>query len=312
MIHAFMAKPMTRYALGCEINHPRATKVMAGMSLLDLPSEILREVCINFCLHCSHALSTAKEVPMHGEDVERKELIQLHNSSLSSLCRTSRQLNAVATPILYHGLFDVKHYAKFMRSLKERPALALFIKQITIDEYIELDPRDQGLIDEIAGQLGISIPERFIIPDLDIQTEDGDRVYTRQEFLVDLCLSQTVNISELSLNYSLLWRPGKSILSSSTFPSLKTLRLVSVEPCERSHLGVVTNLLKKSPNIESLEVYRCTVIPRHTPLYLRNLKSPKLRRSSLAGGMLRGIANSCKNLSFPASNITSPKIKWTG
>ena len=73
-----------------------------GINLANLPVEILCAICADFCTHCQE-VHVARPRPHYiYTDCQQ---IRLRRSTLAALSRTSRTLEKIAVPYLYHFLF---------------------------------------------------------------------------------------------------------------------------------------------------------------------------------------------------------------
>ncbi|KAB5576112.1 hypothetical protein GE09DRAFT_1053550 [Coniochaeta sp. 2T2.1] len=115
--------------------------------LLDLPFEILTQICQSWCLHCtglnaSHGTAQGRSVdleswntgPLAAELGQDQVGDDGEQATLARLCRTCRHLKAVAQPILYHDFVTRKHEDLFnlVRTLLQRADLCPQVQRLAI------------------------------------------------------------------------------------------------------------------------------------------------------------------------------------
>ncbi|KAF5004140.1 hypothetical protein FDECE_9354 [Fusarium decemcellulare] len=292
---------------------------MSPASFLDLPNEIVSEICEYLCFHCVHGPGVSCEwAAFDGETGSAIDFDVIYppcKQTLAWLCRTSRRMNQVASPILY-GFFIEPSFMwtrqqgiKFLHTICHRPDLAKPLKHAILHTYTEVKTEHMPLVFDITESLDIELPQewRESKPNDDIVDYDrGDWVLNtthikhedqaglRHGFLVDLFLASAPNLEELALDTSHTTRYGDFMPKGSTLPHLKYLHL---RPGEYSSsksfdLGQVEKLLEKAPNLEKLTIGYCRVISP-TSLSFHNLKYLTIYDSLV---FPKNIAQSCKNL----------------
>ncbi|KAK6505467.1 hypothetical protein TWF481_007366 [Arthrobotrys musiformis] len=135
----------------------------SGPSLLSLPEELIEQICQH--------VSSKRDV-----------------KSLDFLCRTSRDLNRIGTPVLYHS-FPSQGYIRriflFLRTLCERPDLCTHVRWMSLagDAWYTLTESDIALVSKAAERFGLDVvaplPTRY--PSSEEQSEDEEYVGSRGE-----------------------------------------------------------------------------------------------------------------------------------
>ncbi|KUI59412.1 hypothetical protein VP1G_06649 [Cytospora mali] len=112
--------------------------------LLKLPNETLTEICKSLCWHCQSVMPTAQDE--QESKFQTQTLIHSPTKALASLSRTSRRLNEIANPVLYHGFSAAKaaDMYNFMVTIADRPELGKLVKGVVI-EHVTLDDENHNL-----------------------------------------------------------------------------------------------------------------------------------------------------------------------
>ncbi|KAF4467062.1 hypothetical protein FALBO_6076 [Fusarium albosuccineum] len=157
---------------------------MDCISLADLSTEILLQICRHFCLHCQDEYSEAWDTrPLcyqrRREEQKRdaKSWYALNRHALFSLSLASKRLRNIAQPILYHefvlGYDDswrTDFYSwngrlgSFMRSITRNPDLASLVKVVHIHTLLlksQTSEENRAVIQETASSLGIDLPSAW-------------------------------------------------------------------------------------------------------------------------------------------------------
>ncbi|KAM5341739.1 hypothetical protein ACJ41O_014770 [Fusarium nematophilum] len=298
---------------------------MALISLADLPAEILIKICTALCDHCTAGSGTACENAFFcpfssGPDNVWDEPYRDNKRDLASLCRTSRRLNAIASPVLYHFVleasftWDQPSLMGYVRAICRNPALGRDLKHAVIHAYVQVKPEHLPLIHEITKILRTELPDRWQDPKPDEEIkphdpEDGtvlrvtrdsvrdeNQIALRHSFVIDFLLSLAVNLEELLLEMSRATEFGDSMPASASLQSLKALRLRLADHygARQYGLGSVAEVLKRAPNLHTLEAAQCSFVP--TGLCLGGLKYVEFDDSLLGTGDVKTLASSCKGL----------------
>jgi hypothetical protein len=183
---------------------------MAPLSLLNLPSEILHEICTKLCCHCTYRRHPGFTRWPGGNDYRNSR------SHLLDVSRVCRQLRAVAQPVLFHCfrfqarassqpiLRDV--LAQFLRTLDERKELKYQVKYIDIDArdtsrtcclpYIEDWPSQEELrtVNSRCSENAIALRPDSLWADEIMETH------------MQVLLAILPNVTEIRLNYPRAWK----------------------------------------------------------------------------------------------------------
>lgn len=116
--------------------------------LLDLPFEIIAQICRIWCSHCNKAaLNSTGDASIDPDSWNTKATLLVFDplgdtragdageqSTLARLSRTCKYLRAVAQPILYHDFVtrDNQDLFNFVRTLLQRPDLSLHVQRLNI------------------------------------------------------------------------------------------------------------------------------------------------------------------------------------
>ncbi|KAH8909238.1 hypothetical protein BR93DRAFT_977287 [Coniochaeta sp. PMI_546] len=160
--------------------------------LLDLPFEILTQICQIWCSHCNHAaLSDTGDTSLDSDPWNAKPASQLFDvrgdaqardtgdqSTLACLSTTSKHLRAVAQPVLYHDFVTRVRpdLFNFVRTLLRRPDLRPHVQRLNIsvsgsgwiygeDDVVRFEQQAQQL------DLALSLPTLALLSQTGIWTE---------------------------------------------------------------------------------------------------------------------------------------------
>lgn len=183
---------------------PTASDQDGSRHLHKLPSELLIKICVYLCWHCQSAKPTTQ---VWQDSIDQIHcLIHSPTAALASLSRTCHRLNAIATPILYHGFSAAKvaDMYKFIRTIRLRPELAHLVKAVFL-EHVDVndDSYDSdhyyGLICESLGSLGMGYMDivrawRMVL------SRDNNGQY---KILAQTLIAHLKNIDTLHLEFSM-------------------------------------------------------------------------------------------------------------
>lgn len=108
------------------------------MSAVYLPQEVWLRVLASFCYHCNRDCNRPP-VPDNRVDWREwpsKAATTVPTATLANLCRASRMLNGLATPLLYHMPFTRKP-TLLLRTLTTCPTLASHVRELHRDMWLE-------------------------------------------------------------------------------------------------------------------------------------------------------------------------------
>lgn len=152
-----------------------------GMTLTDLPKEVLSEIFSYFCIHCCGEFNLHKGVGTPQQHNRRRppqnrnerSWYSLNKLALSSLALTCKTLHQTAEAILYHEFapsygdsgrskyyFFLYQIYPFMRTIGRRRDLAEKVRMIYIDQmiaYFESCKESVEAVKQGAADLGIDI-----------------------------------------------------------------------------------------------------------------------------------------------------------
>ncbi|KAL2024326.1 hypothetical protein VTK56DRAFT_8808 [Thermocarpiscus australiensis] len=270
---------------------------MAPFKLAALPDDIIREVCILCCSHCTWV---------------RIE----HDQALSSFCRVSRRFRYIAQPILYHHFFldfkgDFRLLVLFLRTLVERPDLASQVRKLSItagklhrrgtaDADVEFELLE-SIVAASSTRLGVARPVRM----------SAHGFYCA---VVQLLVALSPRVEYLRLELDSANKPLASEdmwvfnqLADSTvpprplLPCLKRIRYREVSPysSDGATLGTISSLLSLAPNLQEMEVVQNgggVGSTEQPPLALANVVKLDIQLSEASHRHLEVLLASCGSL----------------
>ncbi|KAK4452737.1 hypothetical protein QBC34DRAFT_377234 [Podospora aff. communis PSN243] len=261
--------------------------VTPRLSLADLPNEILIEIFSQLCHHCrpDHELSWS----------------QPHKPSLAALCRVSRHISWLATPILYHSLDGGRVYMfetlRFLRTVFERRDLAahvrVFAPFVRRRCIMEITKELMELLNDICHFLGIP-PYDPIKRELHIAVLLKE-LAIRAHSLTELTLVP-VQLAKSSEEEDAL----RSLATDPTRP-LRSLRKLDMyhetESDNAFALGTIGTdlLLSAACSLEMLELNGFARVSPTLPL-LPNVREVNLTLCSLGSDDLANLIESLPNL----------------
>ncbi|KAK6342763.1 hypothetical protein TWF718_008151 [Orbilia javanica] len=119
-------------------NQEREPERSGPSPLLSLPEELIEQIC--------------QQLSSHRD-----------SKSLAILCRTSKDLNRIATPSLYSGLSANRYMRRlvlFLRTLYERPDLCTYVRWLSLfasAAWFHLDQEHIEFISKTAERLGLDV-----------------------------------------------------------------------------------------------------------------------------------------------------------
>ncbi|KAF6829228.1 hypothetical protein CMUS01_08231 [Colletotrichum musicola] len=211
------------------------------ISLLDLPITVVEDILESLCHHCRPPPTECR--PDCDCPTSRQAAIA-SRAALASLCRTSKTLKSMATPLLYHQptCFDQnKEAIPLAQSLLSRPDLAQHVRVLKhTDAWALYEPEPQEAVDffkELAAEEADDVPEEWL---------DKGR-------LLDLVASVCPNLEELSVQtyydsaeYGLFSAPG-------SLPCLRKLSQAHGDTELTCDMGLLEPLFDAAPKLASLK-----------------------------------------------------------
>lgn len=244
--------------------------------LNSLPTELLDKIFRYFCFHCDPdvygLLDLAEALRDH---------VNLCQSALAALCRTSRVLRSIAQPHMYHYVYIFsrpEHLALglFLRTLILRPDLALAVRRLEVGRVDgNLDSSSwhehAGLFNATAAKLGIgfqfpaeaqqveSRPAVALTTTSNVVKERLPRWDEWYSHLLVLALKLVPQLRRLKLVRPEWLSDNSALLEASlTLPVLEHLSVApwDLEPTARVTVGAVTTLASRlAPNLCSMRLH---------------------------------------------------------
>jgi hypothetical protein len=263
------------------------------LSLLDLPTETIMMVLDALCMHC---LDPGLHSPC-GEG-DRGISLYIRQAALLALARTSRQLNVLATPHLYHE--PVGKTTLLMRTLVERPDLALHVRSIRVEEkftspdVFEAMPGGDVVLaafeamvrdrkDGVFGQDAV-LDEQW---EGEWEEEDGGGL---ADFLISLC--PAVTHLEISLGYD---GPFFTMVGDRGLIDLRHVRVNFLDTENGWGMDRICRLPDVAPKLASLLCHALVSPPDISPRF-KYLTRLALGHSSIEPGALEPIIRTMPRL----------------
>ncbi|KAI0471014.1 hypothetical protein GGR56DRAFT_125432 [Xylariaceae sp. FL0804] len=262
---------------------------MAPMGLLDLPNEVVHEICRMFCHHCT--------IPDNDSYRFLPAWVREHRFALTSLSRSCRLLRAVAQPLLYHELwleYSGPHY-QLLRTLMENPTLAQHVRYFEDAERgLDMSGSDEvGLplsLEDTAGRLGLNL-------EVAINYDGASRedIEVTKAYSVILALIAP-NLDTLSLCSRYRANPSAAFRGSNIqFTCLRSLHFFHWNSEGGFDLEDFRDLLQIAPNIEYLKLYMCLKVSS-SDLPLANVRTLQFSFSYLSAAHLLNVVRACPKL----------------
>ncbi|KAF3919522.1 hypothetical protein ABW20_dc0101257 [Dactylellina cionopaga] len=282
----------------------RQQKSIERSRLMSLPEELIENVC--------------------------QQLVapRYFGSGLAALCRTSKTLNRIATPVLYsnfNACENMKRIAKFLKVIIEKPILAQYVREICMDvfRYFALTPEYTKVFIEAGARLGLDLKNKifhetgYINEHPEHEAEDRFAMLERYPFetmaqlAIALCpslrelevMAHQVMVRDLEGSFTLLEqlaREGRVLL-----PHLHTFHFGHDDAREIS-FGYFDGVFQLAPNLRSVSGRPCFDQSHYcpkTPIRIANVTELRLRSGHLSATGLRAIVSSCNRLEiFQHSN----------
>ncbi|KAL6916712.1 hypothetical protein FSHL1_008160 [Fusarium sambucinum] len=121
------------------------------MSLLSLPTEILRLICQEFCLHCKNAAFHKRSYFTYADSYTPPE-----TATLVRLCLTCKYLARIAQPYLYHRPRGPLFFP-FVKTINKKPELGHLVKNLSVARVLlphwDLNARLYNFLDYVPAFL---------------------------------------------------------------------------------------------------------------------------------------------------------------
>ncbi|KAL7788382.1 hypothetical protein V8C37DRAFT_236903 [Trichoderma ceciliae] len=259
----------------------------SAFRLLSLPEEMIEHICWQIVGH------------PRGRSVRRSHDMR----SLSSLCRTSKILHRIATPVLY-ARFDaqerMKRTANFLRSISLQPELGGYVQEITFSTFywFQLTEDHLKVFADAAARLGVSLGNWM-----------EEYPY---EALVQLTIAQIPNVRSIEVaahevyaedgagSFKLLEQIAAQVPRRASLLHLRRLS-IGHDDSRRVSLGYFGGIIELAPFIRHLIVdpcygLQCDEEQVNGRFSLNNVTSLKLEGGHLSKSELESIVRLCGEL----------------
>ncbi|KAF4461517.1 hypothetical protein FALBO_11688 [Fusarium albosuccineum] len=301
---------------------------MSTSRLESLPTEILHQICVAICSHCTEHRDYSR--PWGPEEHQRFAEHRTETETLGNLCLVSRRMNEVATPPLYHFFLEPTMHASetswqrllaVLDTFAKRPDLALHVKHAVMGGLISLNASNMPLIHQVARGIGVALPEDWQDPGpeaypgpisyfyayhedlVDEGPVDEDlgaeaRCGIHHSFLVDLFFRSTRRLERLDLCVEHQLQIGKTLPPWITLDALKELwlRLCSMGVGGLCGFDSVAGILSRALNLQILKVSGNRLPITLPELKLKNLRHLEFNRCRLDWNDLRNMLRCCGEL----------------
>ncbi|KAM0260175.1 hypothetical protein ACHAQJ_002941 [Trichoderma viride] len=232
--------------------------------------------------------------------------------SLSSLCRTSKIFNRIATPILYarfHAQESMKKIACFLRSISLRPELGGYVQETFFSTFywVQLTECNLEIFSDAAARLGVNL-ENWM-------TEHP------YEAMVQLIIAQTPNVRIIEVPahevladdgvgaFTLLEQIAAQVPRRVSLSCLRQL-IVGHDDCRRVSLGYFGGIIELAPHIREIIMSPCYGLhcdEEHVNdrLSLKNVTRLKLDGGHMSKSALESIVRLCGELKIFEYNYQS-------
>ncbi|KAF4985816.1 hypothetical protein FDECE_16298 [Fusarium decemcellulare] len=296
---------------------------MSTSRLESLPTEILHQICVATCSHCTERLDYSGPWGPQEHQIFVKH--QAETETLGNLCLVSHRMNEVATPPLYHFFLEPTMHASetswqrllaALDTFAKRPDLALHVKHAVMGGLISLNASNMPLIHQVARGIGVALPEDWQDPgpeaypgpifysymyEEDLVDEDlvaEARCVIHHSFLVDLFFRSTRRLERLDLLVEHQLKIGKTLPPWTTLDALKELwlRFCSMGVGGLCGFDSVAGILSKAPNLQILKVSGNRLPITLPELKFKNLRHLEFNWSRLDRNDLRNMLRCCGEL----------------
>ncbi|KAL7946418.1 hypothetical protein V8C42DRAFT_320569 [Trichoderma barbatum] len=223
--------------------------------------------------------------------------------SLSHLCRASKTLHRIGTPVLY-ARFDaserLKKLADFLRTIIRRPELGRFVQELHLNTFYwhELDSSHTEAFASAAARLGVS---------LDGWLEDNP-----YEAISQLIIAHTPNVRSIDVlvhevycddgvgAFTLLETMAAQVPRQVSLPHLRRL-YVGHDDSRRISLGYFGGILELAPGVREIitdSVYglHCDEPNPNDRMILDNVTNLQLKGGQISRHQLKEIISRCRAL----------------
>lgn len=224
--------------------------------------------------------------------------------TLSYVCRTSKALNRIATPVLYSRFNPwerLKKLANFLRSISLRPELGGYVQEITFSTsfyWFELTEDHLNVFADVATKLG-----------LDLEDWLKEHPY---EAMTQLIIAQIPNVKIMDVavhetyaedgvgTFTLLEQLAAQTPRRVSLPQLHQLT-VGHDDIRRISLGYFGGIIELAPHIQKLTISPCYGLycdekPKNDRFTLNNVTNLTLDGGHISKSELASIVRLCRRL----------------
>jgi len=263
--------------------------------LVDLPVEILAQICSSLCLHCRTVC-----VP-EASPVEVDEGFE-DQTTLSRLSQSCGQLRDIAQPILFHWFCGVDRHirlrrrlAAFVHTLIRRPHLAQSVKTLVL--YTPQHDHDSpSTHEEVVAGFVKDLDGTFRSASLALGDYFARLGIVYLQDFQEMAIGLTPNVSQLSLERQYetrkperCWKGWSHSMPRLTYIAFPGLRAPWVFRENSYHIKEAMKFLSCAPNLETLVAADCDARGGSFPPSISyadipwDIQIPRLRKLSLNG-----------------------------
>ncbi|UKZ80874.1 hypothetical protein TrVFT333_008639 [Trichoderma virens FT-333] len=255
--------------------------------LLSFPEEIIENICWQLLGHPNFRSFQRPYDP----------------KSVSHLCRASKTLHRIGTPVLY-AYFEayerLKRLADFLRTIIHRPELGALVQEINFNTFYwcELEKSHTDAFESAAARLGVSL--------------DGWMENNQFEAIVQLTIAHTPNVRSIEVvahevycddgvgSFTLLEKMAAQVPRQVSLPRLRRL-YVGHDDCRRISLGYFGGILELAPNVREIigdPIYGayCDEPNVNNRMILDNVTSLQLKGGHITRHQLQEMVSRCRAL----------------
>ncbi len=245
---------------------PQARRQEPNVGIINLPNEILHEICCHLCLHCHHECVVIVDFDLRLDAFEDQK-------ALARLSQCSQRLRKIAQPVLFHwyqsdeeedepgGYEELDRFVSFMRPILRHPtlaastrALALYNPRMFPEESHHVTSSDpEGSFGRAFEAVGGSLLQLW-------RNNGGEKLYLDQ--LQMLAMASTPALSQLRVSRESDFFNRARGVWSYLMPNLKCLTFFAGDGSgglgdDSNDVKFAMSLLRHAPNLESLVALDC-------------------------------------------------------
>jgi len=237
---------------------------MARPNLIDLPLELLSEVCSHLCWHCVRGDTAATRSfagkPDHGRHKRRGS-----QTDLLSVSRVCRKLHVAAEPVRYHCLCLYREWDLYflIQTLSVRPDLAVRVLEVEIGHICRVPPTTHGdsdLATTSSAPSLVTVRQHLGSPGSlqphETPTPQSLGRPTQHRALLSLLFRLALNLERLHLPLPGFRPSGIVPRPKPLGSSLTSLTTLVLSGFEREYLLVqAAPIMRQAPNLEVLHCH---------------------------------------------------------